>query len=65
MSTESRKHLRTFCTATNCRIWKAIESADQSGDAELRQYCSEQCLAYQFNRWLHVARLKIVKDPKR
>ena len=64
--TEPREILRRFCQVQECRVWKAIQKAKKRvPESELRQYCSETCPAYQFNRWLFLSNMKIIERSGR
>lgn len=54
---------REFCKDTNCPLQHLLDNAEDKMDTEFaREYCRNDCSAYDFHQWLDENRYDIVKD---
>lgn len=60
---DEQKNLRSFCESINCAVWAGImelENLHPERRAVLRTFCSEDCFAYRFNRWISTVNKRII-----
>lgn len=62
MSQEEKANLRLFCASMECGVWKAIQQYEEKNEDQspLRIYCSNNCNAYKYNRWISLVNKRIV-----
>lgn len=54
---------REFCKDTKCPIQHLLDNAEDKMDVEFaKEYCHNDCSAYDFHKWLEENNYSIVKD---